>query len=321
MTVRLCPMSPERYLPWVAETTASFAAQQTSSGAMPEREARDYAEREFDRLLPEGLRTPGHHVWSAFDGDAEVGYLWLGVRTQSDGVDGFVYDVAVAPEHRHRGYGRAVMAAAEDAARTLGVTVVRLNVFGHNVPARRLYEGLGYEVASTMMTRRLDTTTPLVSPDGPEVRLAPMTQAQFDVYRAQAEDSYAGSIAASGMLPAEEARRKSAEDFARLLPQGLDSPDQQFWTAYDGQAEVGMVWLDVSRRSDGLHAFGYDFRVSEELRRHGYGRAVVVAAEALCRDRGVVAVGLNVFGHNRVARRLYEQMGFEVTASLMRKVL
>ena len=61
--------------------------------------------------------------------------------------------------------------------------------------------------------------------------------------------------------------------------------------------------------------------VREELRRSGYGRAIMVAAEDECRALGVVSVGLNVFGHNRGAQALYEQMGFEVTGIQMSKRL
>src|SRR5688572_3376929 len=105
-------MTPDRYLRWVPETIAGFAAQQTVSGAAPERAAREYAEREFDRLLPFGLDTPGHHLWSAFDGSEEVGYLWLAVRTGPEGTEGYVYDVAVDRALRGRGHGHAIMLAA-----------------------------------------------------------------------------------------------------------------------------------------------------------------------------------------------------------------
>jgi ribosomal protein S18 acetylase RimI-like enzyme len=73
--------------------------------------------------------------------------------------------------------------------------------------------------------------------------------------------------------------------------------------------------------ASGATAFGYAFEVREEMRRQGYGRAVMVAAEQECRNRGVVAVRLNVFGFNRGAQALYEQMGFEVTNVLMTKRL
>lgn len=151
------------------------------------------------------------------------------------------------------------------------------------------------------------------------VRLSPMSSDQFRSYRVVAERSYADNIAKSGMLPEREALQKAAADFDQLLPDGVDTVDHDFWTAFDADDEVGMLWLAFSEKSDGLHAFGYDFLVSSERRRRGYGRAIMAAAEQVCRERGVVEVGLSVFGFNTGAQALYEQMGFEVTILQMRK--
>lgn len=154
-----------------------------------------------------------------------------------------------------------------------------------------------------------------------DVRLEPMTREQYDAYRLTADEEYAQSIASSGSMPLAEAREKSAADFARILPDGFDSDGHLFWTAYDGDAAVGMLWLKLEPSSEGMTAFGYDFSVLPELRRSGYGRAIMAAAEDECRRRGVVSVGLNVFGDNLAAQALYEQMGFEVTSIQMRKRL
>lgn len=155
----------------------------------------------------------------------------------------------------------------------------------------------------------------------PSVRLIPMSPDQFCVYRNFAEGAYADNIAKAGMLPESEALEKAAADFDQLLPDGLETANQVFWTALDADEEVGMLWLAFTEKSDGLHAFGYDFLVTTELRRQGYGRAIMAAAEEACRERGVVEVGLSVFGFNSGARALYEQMGFEVTMLQMSKQL
>lgn len=148
-----------------------------------------------------------------------------------------------------------------------------------------------------------------------------MTDAEFAEFRERSEADYADDIAASGAMPLAEAARRAAEDHERLLPDGLRTPGHHLWTAYDGDQPVGDLWLHVEDKSDGRHAFGYNFEVRPELRRRGYGRAITVAAEKRCRELGVVSIGLSVFGFNKAAQSLYEDLGFEVTAVQMRKRL
>jgi RimJ/RimL family protein N-acetyltransferase len=50
----------------------------------------------------------------------------------------------VARPHRRRGFGRALMEAAEAWAEDAGVRKLELHVFPHNAPALALYERLGY---------------------------------------------------------------------------------------------------------------------------------------------------------------------------------
>lgn len=53
--------------------------------------------------------------------------------------------VMVADTHRRRGVGRALLAAAADWARDVGIAKLELSVFPHNTAAIALYEELGYE--------------------------------------------------------------------------------------------------------------------------------------------------------------------------------
>ena len=97
--------------------------------------------------------------------------------------------------------------------------------------------------------------------------------------------------------------------------------DRYLWTAYEGDQPVGDLWLHLERRPDSLHAFGYGIEVRQELRRRGYGRAIAAAAERKCREMNVLSIGLTVFGPNKAAQSLYEDLGFEVTVLQMRKHL
>jgi len=149
-----------------------------------------------------------------------------------------------------------------------------------------------------------------------------MTEGEYAAYRLEAERDYADEISASGAMPAIEAEEKARADYARLLPDGLRSPDMYLWTAFDGDEPVGLLWLNVTERPKGPPtAFVYDVRVRPGQRRRGYGRAIMLAAEDCCRERGAVSLSLNVFGGNAAARSLYEQLDFATTAVHMTKPL
>jgi ribosomal protein S18 acetylase RimI-like enzyme len=62
-----------------------------------------------------------------------------------DGHRGWVYYLAVAPERRGGGLGRALMAAAEDWLRARGAPKVQLMVRDDNAAALGFYQALGFE--------------------------------------------------------------------------------------------------------------------------------------------------------------------------------
>ncbi len=71
-------------------------------------------------------------------------------------------------------------------------------------------------------------------------------------------------------------------------------------------------------RPNGTSAWVFDIRVDDAQRGKGLGRALMEAMHAAARDLGATSVGLNVFGHNTAAVRLYESLGYRVTAQQMR---
>jgi ribosomal protein S18 acetylase RimI-like enzyme len=149
-----------------------------------------------------------------------------------------------------------------------------------------------------------------------EVRLEPMTEDQYQPWRAEAEAHYAQSVAASGQS-AEAAARSAADTYARLLPEEFATPDHHFWHAYDGERRVGFLWIKVTLET----AFVYNIAVEEDVRRRGYGRAIMLAAERWCHANALTRIGLHVFAHNTGARALYEQLGFAETGRNMAKDL
>ncbi len=71
--------------------------------------------------------------------------LAASVMVGHDGHRGWVYYLAVAPDQRRAGLGRAMMAAAETWLRTRDVPKIQLMVRDTNMEAQAFYEALGLE--------------------------------------------------------------------------------------------------------------------------------------------------------------------------------
>ena len=63
---------------------------------------------------------------------------------------GHVTTVGVAPEHRRRNLAKRLMAQVEEGFRRRHVRLVRLEVRALNIPAQKLYEGIGYSITQRL---------------------------------------------------------------------------------------------------------------------------------------------------------------------------
>ncbi len=84
---------------------------------------------------------PNAAVLLGRDGDAVVASVLVG----HDGHRGCVYYVTVDPEHRKKGFGRAIMTAAEDWLRARGILKLQLMVRPDNTQVQAFYETLDYD--------------------------------------------------------------------------------------------------------------------------------------------------------------------------------
>ena len=83
-----------------------------------------------------------------------------------------------------------------------------------------------------------------------------------------------------------------------------------------------MLWIGPQQPANQPEAFWVFYvRVEEAHRGEGYGRLAMELAETEARSRGASELGPNVFGHNQVARHLYESMGYTATSINMKKKL
>ncbi len=85
---------------------------------------------------------------------------------------------------------------------------------------------------------------------------------------------------------------------------------------------MGWLWLALQHpRGDPGVGFIYNIVVDESFRGRGYGREAMQLAEEEAKRRGLHALALNVFGHNRIAWDLYLSLGYRETSVRMKKDL
>jgi GNAT superfamily N-acetyltransferase len=154
--VTLAPMTTVQYQAWRTRSVREYAEGHVEAGNWPAAGSVDRAAEAFRALLPDGLDTPGHHLWSIREaGGRQVGVLWVGPRQPSLPGALFIWDIAIEPGHRGQGLGRGALDALDAWARTEGYERIGLHVFGSNETARRLYRRAGYIETDVLMEKRL----------------------------------------------------------------------------------------------------------------------------------------------------------------------
>ncbi|CAE6850156.1 GNAT family N-acetyltransferase [Paraburkholderia domus] len=95
-------------------------------------------------LTREFLEDPRHHIAVAIDDGVVVGFA-SGVHYihPDKPAELWINEVALAPTHRHRGLGKAVLGALFELARTRNCTVAWVLTHRNNVAARALYSSVG----------------------------------------------------------------------------------------------------------------------------------------------------------------------------------
>lgn len=149
----LRPMSESDYEDWLAICIPEYAAEKVAAGTWLGTEALQRAQDSLASLLPQGLATPNHWLFTlrGAPDDGRIGFLWFGRFEHT----AYLYDIYIAPAHRRRGYGSKAMELLETAAAVRGFTSIALHVFGFNTGARDLYLKQGYTITDLTMRKEL----------------------------------------------------------------------------------------------------------------------------------------------------------------------
>lgn len=300
MALTLEPLPAEEYAAWRDAMLARRARGPRMRGLDPD-VALARARHNNEAILPEAGPAANAKVLAVVDGAERRGTLvMLWPTTTSVYVGDLVVDPADVAELRDLVTERAAAEGAES---------LSLNVLGEEPATTAFVAGRTYEVVATQMQLDLGVRPAADPPD--RVAGRPMTSAEVAAYFATAVEAFAEeTMAADPLLGREDALESSRRMHDQILPQGAEAPGHDFLVAQDAGdgRRVGHAWLF----HEGRAGFVYDVEVDVAERGRGYGRALMDLAAGHCRALGLEVLGLNVFGHNAVARGLYDALGYAV---------
>lgn len=154
-----------------------------------------------------------------------------------------------------------------------------------------------------------------------DVSLRPMTDAEFATWSESTVTAYGEDLARAHGVAVEITVPVARDQFAHMLPHGLDTPATWLFTIVDATgADAGTLWLGQNPQLP--HAgYVYDIVIAASRRGEGLGRAAMLRAEEVLRAAGYTVIQLSVFGFNSGARALYDSLGYGVIGTTMAKPL
>lgn len=150
------------------------------------------------------------------------------------------------------------------------------------------------------------------------IKLEKMNAVEYQQYHSYAISNFANEQMKSGNWEQQEAINKAKQEYEKLLPAGEKTEYNYLFTIRDGNKEVGMIWLAQRTNEKG---FIYDINIWKGNQGKGYGKQAMKEIETVAKKIGLKSIGLHVFGHNKVARALYEKLGYIETNINMEKTI
>ncbi|MCY1691210.1 N-acetyltransferase [Exiguobacterium sp. SL14] len=143
----------DTYLPIAIE---EYAAEKCRAGTWAENEALEKATADFATLLPDGLKTKDHYLFTFRDETGhDIGMVWIHVTEESRGREAFIFDVKISSDKQNQGYGKEALHLLEVIVKRMNAKKISLHVFAHNERAIHVYDSLGYEKTDYYMSKSL----------------------------------------------------------------------------------------------------------------------------------------------------------------------
>lgn len=146
------------------------------------------------------------------------------------------------------------------------------------------------------------------------VLLEPMSEELFHKYLRMSLKTYAEEHVKAGNWGESTSIQRAEEQIKELLPLGIQTEGHHFLRIFEEitKEEVGVIWFSEVENENDRNVFLYDLNVDEQYRSQGYGKQAMYALEQRIAELGATSIYLHVFAHNKIAKSLYDGLGYEI---------
>jgi len=227
--------------------------------------------------------------WLYYEHGALVGYAALDGGSPEAELCGMV-----APSHRRKGIGRALLDAVTDACRRATVYRLLLICEDASTSGQGFVRAIDAAHSFSELHMEMDAPPAAEQPRN-DVLVREAAPQDYDALAEVLVSAFGGSY--------DHTR-------ARIEAEAGEGDGRYLVGEVDGRLVGGLKLYQHDGRA-GIYAFG----VSQHERGKGYGRAILQQTIEMARAGGYPRIYLEVDDDNTVARRLYESSGFQTTTT------
>jgi ribosomal protein S18 acetylase RimI-like enzyme len=150
--------------------------------------------------------------------------------------------------------------------------------------------------------------------------LKKMSEEEFTSYFEDKVERYSNVLSENvHEVSNEDPISKARNQLNNLLPKGIETNNHHLFNVYQADQLIGFVWIKIEKEKKS--AFLYEIYIFEEYRGKGFGTRMMKNVEEWLEQEGIYYFKLHVFGSNEGARKLYEELGFEIAGINMLKTI
>lgn len=114
--------------------------------SMPEDKAVKKAEEEQYGLLPEGINTKDHFLFTITQDGKSIGSVWFAKLEKKQRDIAFIFYIGIDEDLRGKGFGTTAMEILETEIKKIGLNTIRLHVLKNNLSAIKVYKKMHYKI-------------------------------------------------------------------------------------------------------------------------------------------------------------------------------